>query len=476
MKKAILLGALFVGASLLTIAKLSKVTAVSSPATALENTSLQHVLDTGQGHCYDDNGVAIACPTSGGYFGQDAQFSSHQPNFIDNGNGTVSEQVSGLTWQKSPPNSRFTWHEADQYCQSLSLGGDRQWRLPSVKELFSISDFEAGWPYIDTTRFELATEHGQDKAEQYWSSNEYKVETNNASRGSAFGVNHATGHIKAYPIGKGGRAAKQVRCVSGTSYLVNEFVDNEDGTVTDHATGLIWAQVDNGKAVDWQTALNYAKEANIAGYQDWRVPNIKELQSIVDYSGVYPAIDSSKFKITDKDSYFWSSTSAYFNPGKANYYYAWYVAFGYAVGPDGNDVHGAGAVRFDTKVAGGPAGEEPERVYNYVRLVRGGNIAVALAGDPKASNNVEWKIDPQQQRRGPPNRDRMGLDGAREQRHRPPKPDLAEAAEVLGISESALKAALGDPKKGPPNLKSVAKRLNIPQPQLEQALRASHRG
>lgn len=47
-----------------------------------------------------------------------------------------------------------------------------------------------------------------------------------------------------------------------------------------------------------------------------------------------------------------------------------YVAFGYAVGADGEDLNGAGAVRFDTKVARGPVGEDPERIYNYVRLVR----------------------------------------------------------------------------------------------------------
>jgi hypothetical protein len=85
------------------------------------------------------------------------------------------------------------------------------------------------------------------------------------------------------------------------------------------------------------------------------VPNVKELQSIVDYSGVYPAIDQSYFNITDDDAYFWSSTSAFFSPNTPGYYYAWYLAFGYAVDGEGNDSHGAGAVRFDTKVEGGPA-------------------------------------------------------------------------------------------------------------------------
>lgn len=90
----------------------------------------------------------------------------------------------------------------------------------------------------------------------------------------------------------------------------------------------------------------------------------------MDYSGSYPAIDTNVFHVTDKDAYYWTSTSAYFGPDKPAYYYARYVAFGYAVDDAGEDIHGAGAVRFDTKVEGGPLGEGGERYYNQVRLVR----------------------------------------------------------------------------------------------------------
>ena len=69
--------------------------------------------------------------------------------------------------------------------------------------------------------------------------------------------------------------------------------------------------------------------------------------------------------------YYWSSTSAYFSTASTKpYYYAWYVAFGYAVDSSGDDTYGAGAVRFDIKVEGGPSGEGGERYYNWVRLVR----------------------------------------------------------------------------------------------------------
>ena len=93
-----------------------------------------------------------------------------------------------------------------------------------------------------------------------------------------------------------------------------------------------------------------------------------------------PAIDTDFFDITKLPSvttnystdygYFWTSTSANFGIESPEYYYAWYVAFGTAIDDDGNDMHGAGAVRFDTKVEGGPLGESAERYYNQVRLVR----------------------------------------------------------------------------------------------------------
>ena len=77
--------------------------------------------------------------------------------------------------------------------------------------------------------------------------------------------------------------------------------------------------------------------------------------------------------------YVWTSTSnPYIDPNDADgYWYAWYVAFGYAVDPDGNDIHGAGAVRFDTKAEGGATGPDGERYYNYVRLVRNAELQTA---------------------------------------------------------------------------------------------------
>lgn len=378
------------------------------------------LVETGQSECYNSNGEVIVTPVEGdSLFGQDANYLYGADfAFVDDDDGTVTDNNTGLMWEQIPSPDGFSYQDAIEYCENLELAGYDDWRLPSLKELFSISDFGTGWPYIDLDYFELAT--GQiTKDEQYWTSNEYEGITVEGGEDAVFGVNHVTGHIKAYP-GVGGAPlgqnrpeppqrmrnensdmsrdggpppdpfSKQVRAVRGDIYGTNEFVDNGDGTITDNATGLMWSQIDNGEGIDWENALAYAENSEYADFTDWRLPNVKELQSIVDYSyapgASDPALDRAAidplFTCTqiineagdDDYPYYWTSTSALFESGGA-YYYAWYVAFGRAVNGEGLDFHGAGAVRFDTKVEGGPAGEGGERYYNYVRLVRDVNQA-----------------------------------------------------------------------------------------------------
>ena len=83
-------------------------------------------------------------------------------------------------------------------------------------------------------------------------------------------------------------------------------MNNGDGTVTDRATGLMWQKADDGTARNWEDSLAYAENLQLAGYSDWRLPNQKELHSIVDY-GYIPAINPI-FNIADPKAWFWSST------------------------------------------------------------------------------------------------------------------------------------------------------------------------
>ncbi len=332
---------------------------------------------TGQVKTYDAVGNVITGLQSGdAFYGQDANYLSGKPmSFTDNGDGTITDNVTGLMWAQDQSGAGMDWEQAATYCSNLTLNGYDDWRLPTIKELWSIRNQSTGWPYLDTDYFNLVSDDGSEPNQQHsWSSNKYLVNTPEAATNVSFIVNDWTGHIKAL------EGMRYVRAVRGETYGINEFADNGDSTITDVATGLMWSQDDSQEGMDWEHALAYAENATYAGYSDWRLPNVKELQSIVDYSGVFPALDTTMFIISgivneagnDDYPYFWTSTSAG-SEAVSGMYFADYVAFGYAVDWDGNDLHGAGAVRFDTKVEDGPSPDDEERIYNYVRLVRDAN-------------------------------------------------------------------------------------------------------
>jgi len=211
-----------------------------------------------------------------------------------------------------------------------------------------------------------------------------------------FGVNFADGRIKGYPTSPmpGQTEGKQfyVLYVRGNStYGINDFADNGDGTITDNATELMWMQDDNGSPISWENALTYAENFEFAGYSDWRLPDAKELQSIVDYSrspstSGTAAIDPL-FSCTQIENeagqadypFYWTSTThadSSPTPGGSAAYVSFGRALGYMFG-EWIDVHGAGAQRSDPKEGDpndypygfGPQGDAI-RIYNFVRLVR----------------------------------------------------------------------------------------------------------
>jgi hypothetical protein len=358
------------------------------------------VAGTSQTKCWDGTGNNILSPaTNTSFYGQDAQFAHTTPVYTKSSDGlTVKDEVTGLTWQKTYEKSTiggmYYWAATQTVVDNLNkqnYGGFNDWRVPTIKELYSLWNASAGWPYIDTKYFDIIYTDEQDLSHAiFWSSDKYTGVMGNISGDTpgaelAFGVNFGTGHIKAYNISAGPRHF--VRCVRGNlAYGVNLFQNNGDGTISDLATGLMWQQTDNGSGIDWEHALAYAQtqnNANYLGHNDWRLPNTKELQSLVDYTrspgatnaaNVGPAINAlfSCSAITNDGGkydypYYWTSTSA-MSIASGTYPFAWYVAFGRAENGSGEDLHGAGAVRFDSKIVGSGQGEE--RVLNYVRLVR----------------------------------------------------------------------------------------------------------
>lgn len=82
--------------------------------------------------------------------------------FIDNGDKTVTDTKTGLTWQKTDDGKARTWKDAKKYCEEISLPG-KGWRMPTREELESILDLTRYNPAIDPI-FEGA------KSDWYWSS------------------------------------------------------------------------------------------------------------------------------------------------------------------------------------------------------------------------------------------------------------------------------------------------------------------
>ncbi|NIP28031.1 MAG: DUF1566 domain-containing protein, partial [Phycisphaerae bacterium] len=154
-------------------------------------------------------------------------------------------------------------------------------------------------PFIDRQYFNFQygrPERGERVIDSQFATSTKYVSTTMRGDETMFGVNFADGRIKGYGIRnpRGGEKKFYVLYVrSNKDYGKNDFKDNGDGTVTDKATGLMWMKVDSGKLkagknkdgkLNWQEALNWAENLKYAGYSDWRLPNVKELQSIVDYT------------------------------------------------------------------------------------------------------------------------------------------------------------------------------------------------
>jgi hypothetical protein len=357
------------------------------------------VVDTGQSKCYDERGE-IPCPSAGeAFYGQDGQYNGHAPLYRDNRDGTVTDLNTGLVWQKTPPKDHYSWADALAYAEKLNLAGHDDWRLPTIKELYSLADFRGSMrlrrPFIDTSYFDFYypdTSQGfRDMDAQYWSSTTYVGRTMRNDI-SAFGFNVADGRIKSYPTGEsGGRMARNyVRCVrGGTEYGRNRYKDLGEGTILDQATGLMWTKDDSRMAMNWKDALAYAENLTDAGHTNWRLPNAKELQSIVDYTRAPDAIDNGRrgpaidpvFNITISESWFWTSTTFLDGPPRSSQ--AVYICFGKAsaynrrTGDFSINAHGAGAQRSDPKSGRNekfPIGRGPQRdqirINNYVRCVR----------------------------------------------------------------------------------------------------------
>jgi len=377
------------------------------------------VVDTGQTNCYG-NSDKINAPLPGQpFYGQDAQFTNPSPSYTNNGDGTVTDLNTGLMWVQAR-GVKMTWDDVIAGAFTNFTGGYTDWRVPAIKELYSLIQFSgingtsvtntAGYiPFLDTNYFEFAYGSGVGSERvidcQDWSATTYVSTTMNGDE-TIFGVNFADGRIKGYPKylpGSGGTTGQvmYVRYVRGNpAYGTNQFISNGDGTITDLATGLMWSQADSGTGMNWSNSLAWVQARNATnylGHDDWRLPTAKELQSIVDYSrspvttasaAIDPIFDCTA--ITNEGGqpdypFFWTDTTHLDgSPSPLGVYICFGRALGWMQLPPTFawqllDVHGAGAQRSDPK-SGDPSnyphGHGPQgdvvRINNFVRLVRGG--------------------------------------------------------------------------------------------------------
>ena len=221
--------------------------------------------------------------------------------YTDNGDGTVTDNVTGLVWQKGVDNTSRTWEEAWDHCVGI------RGRLPSVDELVSIVDYDNWGSAINPIAFP------DTDSSAHWSSTLYATKSE-------------LGWVVDFQDGDVDSSSKSspllVRCVRGLPNRQSLFKNNGDGTVIDLATGLTWQREDDNVTRTWDEANTYCNRLSLAG-GDWRMPNIKELQSIVDYRILYPAIDADVFPGTPTSpSPYWSS-STYVNGSQL----AWFVNF-----------------------------------------------------------------------------------------------------------------------------------------------------
>lgn len=348
-----------------------------------QTTSMKsRVRQTGQTRCWSASGALIPCEGSG----QDAELRAGlpwpSPRFADNGNGTVTDKLTGLTWLKNA--NRFgevPWAQALTICNSLSSGssgltdGSRagDWRLPNVNELDSLLELNnSSGPAIAADN-PFTNLH----AANYWSSTSVA-----AFPALGWYVALAVGCpvfdlkinvMRVWPVrGESTRVARtgQKRCFTffgqeippggtgqdgeiqaGAPWPDPRFTDNQDGTVTDHVTGLIWLKDGNPFGTrSWEQALEDCKSLASGSHGltdgsepgDWRLPNINELRSLEDYNEHTPALTPGHPFVNVRQSLCWSSTTVPTAPTLARFLF---VGIGSAVWDHKGVIMGAWPVR-----------------------------------------------------------------------------------------------------------------------------------
>ena len=259
-------------------------------------------------------------------FGEDADYAVNPQSFTDNGDGTITDNVTGLMWQKTD-NGESTWDAAVTNAAAVTTGGYNDWRLPTPVEAFSILN-HANNPAVNLT---YLPNNPAGSAAYWWTSDVFGTDATRVwctNSGGGLGA-----HPKSETLSAGGALRFHARYVRGPKPTNgHNYLNNNDGTITDLDTGLMWTQVPSA-AMNWNAALAHAEGLTTAGYTDWRLPNVKELQTLVDITlatatsaaSAQPCLQRKLFSAATATAY-WSSTPLRSGAGTSTQ--AWLVEFG----------------------------------------------------------------------------------------------------------------------------------------------------
>ena len=289
--------------------------------------------DTNVTKCYS-NTVQIVCPNEGeAYYGQDGNYLRYAPSYTNNGDLTTTDNVTKLMWtrctagfsgeecpgdREDANDTRKTYSQASTYCENLTLAGHDDWRLPKMRELVSIFDFsELGNEYTNPEYFpnNLCNWNTRDYSNTDGRSTYWTIDEPSTSR--RYAVDFCSGLV----VQENTSTAKEfTRCVRGENTVPEpDLVDNEDGTITDNTTGLMWKKcvqgLSNSLCLDGDvvvttltTALTSCENEEFAGYTDWRLPDFHELFSITlsDIETFFPQKASADYTWTSTFRYYWN--------------------------------------------------------------------------------------------------------------------------------------------------------------------------
>jgi len=247
---------------------------------------------------------------------------------VDATNDTVTDNVTGLMWQRTVDDHMFAkhlWSKAIDHCANLEHGGHDDWRLPSRIELVSLVDFTSGAPSIDTNAFPDTPNA------EFWTSSH--IEINISAAWVVFFGNATTYLLGVVPY------PYVVRCVRlGHADTPKGHYTIINGAVYDPKRKLTWQQTISPSSFTWSQAQVYCSSLELAG-AGWRVPSMKELQTIVDETRRSPSIELNTFPDTPPD-WFWTSSLMGSTPPLS-----WYVDFNNGYADVGSEVTDTGRVR-----------------------------------------------------------------------------------------------------------------------------------